>query len=90
MVDLSKLFGKKDLTEKQLKEREYKKKIKVLRKKLFKNPSKVMDFVSESEKLMDDMIKDGLMTEKEKEKQIIKFGKDLDKMQRISSKFKYR
>jgi len=87
-MNVSKLFKKKDLTEKEFKEREYKKELKKIRNKLFKNPGKLMDFVNETEKVMDRMIKDGLLTEKEKEKQMTRFSSDIDKMGRITDKIR--
>jgi len=87
-MNISKLFKKKDLTEKEFKEREYKKELKKIRNKLFKNPGKLMDFVNETEKVMDRMIKDGLLTEKEKEKQMTRFSSDIDKMGRITDKIR--
>jgi len=87
-MNVSKLFKKKDLTEKEFKEREYKKELKKIRNKLFKNPGKLMDFVNETEKVMDRMIKDGLLTEKEKEKQLSRFSSDIDKMGRITDKIR--
>jgi len=89
-MGIADLFKKKDLSEKELKEREYKKNIKIIKRKLFKNPTKFNEFLEDATKLMENAVKDGLMTEKEKDKILIQFGKDFDKVSRMISKASLR
>jgi len=85
-MSVANIFPSKKRNEKELIEREYKKKIKKLRNKLFKNPTKVSEFITEAEVIMDDGVKDGVITEKEKDKTLKTFSKDLEKMNKFLDK----
>lgn len=85
-MKLSDLFPKKELTEKEQKERHYKKEMKKIKRKLWKNPTKVTQFIDEATNLMDEMVKDGVMTPEGKEKVLKGFNKDMDKMNKITDK----
>lgn len=89
-MKLSNLFKKKELTEKELAEREYKKEMKVIRRKLFKNPTTLDVRLKEAEDLMNRAVKDGLMTQKEMDKVLLQYSKDFDKVMRIVNKVQLR
>jgi len=82
---ISDMFPKKELNKEEEKKRHYDKEMKKIKRKLWKNPMKVLDFVEEATVLMDKMIKDGLMTEEKKAKILTQFSNDMDKMRRFTS-----
>lgn len=85
-MSIAKLFPKKERTQKENLEREYKKKIKKLGNELFKHPTKVKEFIEKAEIIMDNAIKDGIMTKQEKEKQLTNFLTKMNKAQNILNK----
>lgn len=86
-MGINEIIPRKEITEKKRKEKEYKLKIKKLRNKVIRNPSKMFDFYEESIKLMEEAVKDGLMTEKEKRQHEEKFNRDVNQLQNIKNKF---
>lgn len=90
-MNLNKLFPKKELTEKEKLEREYHKEMKKIERKLFKKPFEVNERIEEATILMDKAIKDGLMTEETKEKNLDKINKAMGRITKASDKIhKYR
>jgi len=87
-MSITNIFKKKPLTKKQQKEREYIKKFKKLEMQLWRNPFKVTEFIEKAQKLMDEAIQDGVMTKEEKEKELIKFNKNINNISEKSEKFK--
>lgn len=83
-MGIAELFKKKDLTEKEFLEREYKKKFKELRIMVLKNPIKIDEYMTESVNLMDEMIQKGIFTEEEKSKAMYQFNKDMEKINKLS------
>lgn len=87
-MKVSDLFPKKELTEKEMLERKFKKDLKRIERKLFRNPFGIMERVEETSVLMDNAIKDGIMTQKEKDEQMKKFNDGILKFSSKSEKFK--
>lgn len=85
---ISDLFKKKELTQKELKEREYRKEIKKIRRKLWKNPLRMDELMKESLALMDKAVIDGVMTEKEHQKTTEQLNKDMEKATKIMNAFR--
>jgi hypothetical protein len=87
-MGISKFFPSKELTEKEKLERKFKKDLKKIEKKLFLNPMSIDVRMDETIVLMDKAIEDGIMTEKEKTKQIDKFNNAIEKFSNTNEKFR--
>jgi len=87
-MGISKFFPKRKRTEKELKEREYNKKFKKIFNSTLKNPTAFKDRMMEAEELMKDAVKDGVMTEKERQKQLENFVKKSEKFNNFLSKMR--
>lgn len=85
-MGISKFFPKRERTEKELKEREYNKKFKKIFNSVIKNPTSFRARMDEAEELMKDAVKDGVMTEKERVKQLENFTKKAEKLNNFIAK----
>lgn len=87
-MGISKLFPKKEMTELEIRQRQGLKEMKKIRRKFYKNPLKVTQFMDEAFALMDSWLEEGLMTQKEYDKEKEKIMKDMDKANKIMNKFR--
>lgn len=87
-MGISKLFPKKEMTELEIRQRQGLKEMKKIRRKFYKNPLKVTQFMDEAFDLMDSWLEEGLMTQKEYDKEKEKIIKDMDKANKIMDKFR--
>jgi len=85
-MSISKFFPKRERTEKELKEREYNKKFKKIFNSVIKNPTAFRERMDEAEELMKDAVKDGVMSEKDRQKQLKNFTKKAEKLNNFLSK----
>jgi len=87
-MGISKFFPKKELTELEIRQRQGLKEMKKIRRKFYKNPLKVTQFMDEAFTLMDKWLEQGLMTKQEYDKEKQKIMKDMDKANKIMNKFR--
>lgn len=87
-MGISKLFPKREMTDLEMRQRQGLKEMKKIRRKFYKNPLKVTQFMDEAFALMDNWLKEGLMTQKEYDKEKEKIMKDMDKANKIMNKFR--
>jgi len=87
-MGISKFFPEKELTELEIRQRQGLKEMKKIRRKFYKNPLKVTQFMDEAFTLMDKWLEQGLMTKQEYDKEKEKIMKDMDKANKIMNKFR--